>query len=1292
LSVAALVTAALVTCAMGDEASRLDCFSHADGATYFSLSLKPEVDVAPAGANDIVVLFDTSASQTGEHREKALAALKSLLGNLTADDRVHLMASDLNAVPMNESFVAPDSPAMAEAIAKLEARVPLGATDMQESLAGAASSLADSAANPKAIIYIGDGVSKANLLGTEKFQRMVAPLVDGRIAVSSYPVGPQLELRLLGAIAANTGGRMIGGPVDVEPEAAGSQLASAARATVFWPEQEEVDLAGELQVFPTRTPPLRSDRDTILIGKYEGRHEGPIEVSLTAQTHDGEKSLKWTVMPTEPAKSNDFLVKLVDTAAKDGGLGLPLVDSAALASLRNEIITGGYNLGQLALQALNSNDLDKAQKLAQGALKQEPESAEAKSILRVVARRRAGDETAPAEDTLNMTGPAEDDSAADAAAPFSSDGAFIDAVDRTRKIIQEQVSAEVVNTVNQARGSMSQNPQAAIQSIKQQMENVRRVTDLEPDVRSQLLDQLQAALRTAQNRSEIVEQQRQEHLEGLASAKERELLNEGLQRKQQKIRQLMERFNSLMEEKRFTLAEDAAAAQAMELDNRNPVPIAATITAAQTGALYEGIVLRKLRHRRILDTLYSVEKAYVPFNDDEPILYPDAEVWRDLTERRVREYRAMDLASRGDAEKRIFEALDQPTTLDFVEEPLQGVVDFWKEEHGINIKIDTRALEDLNLGTDEPITETFDGISLRSAMRMILRPLELNFMVEDEVLKITTQDVVDTNLTTKVYPVGDLVIPIISMGGMGGMGGGMMGGMGGGMMGGMGGGMGGGMMGGMGGGMGGMGGRGGGMMGGMGGGMFNVPPNLIPNNLLPNPGAGGFKAFSVPDELSLTGSGEKAEVAAKPEEKFRKIEIEVADDADPETVWNEHFANHQESPEAVRDAVRRLMSAKKFDHVIALTNAALRHGEKQTWMYEVMTLAMQAAERPKAEIERAVTSALDFCDTPLDMMYIASYMERIGLEQRSLSIYQQVAELVPWRPEPYVHGLRVARAIDDLEGIKWATAGIISRAWTGDRAEVWDTGIRVAKTKLEELRAQKRFDEADQFEAVLDEAMVRDCLIRVSWTGTADVDMIVEEPSGSICSHRNPRTTAGGTMTEDSFSKSDEESSGSLSEMYVCPKAFAGTYRVLLRRVWGHLTAGKVTVEFYANHGTEQEKVLRKTIELGDKDALVIFALNEGRRTEPVEEQQIANAAADQLRMHEHIVAQRHHVLAQQLASGVDTGSMAGLMRSRQNMGGLSPLFVRGGSVGYQPVIEVLPEGTMMSTMAVISADRRRRQ
>ncbi len=117
---------------------------------------------------------------------------------------------------------------------------------------------------------------------------------------------------------------------------------------------------------------------------------------------------------------------------------------------------------------------------------------------------------------------------------------------------------------------------------------------------------------------------------------------------------------------------------------------------------------------------------------------------------------------------------------------------------------------------------SFPGIKLRNLFKLLLEQLTspLTYVIEDEVLKITTVDKANEKLSIRMYPVGDLIMGPQQLqalagrgGGTGGRGGSGGGGMGGGGMGG--GGMGGGGMGG--------GGMGGGGMGG-GGGMFSVPP------------------------------------------------------------------------------------------------------------------------------------------------------------------------------------------------------------------------------------------------------------------------------------------------------------------------------------------------------------------------------------------------------------------------------------------------------------------------------------
>ncbi len=47
------------------------------------------------------------------------------------------------------------------------------------------------------------------------------------------------------------------------------------------------------------------------------------------------------------------------------------------------------------------------------------------------------------------------------------------------------------------------------------------------------------------------------------------------------------------------------------------------------------MALRVEREKGVIDTLMQVEKSLVPFPDDPPIVYPDAELWQQLTARRT---------------------------------------------------------------------------------------------------------------------------------------------------------------------------------------------------------------------------------------------------------------------------------------------------------------------------------------------------------------------------------------------------------------------------------------------------------------------------------------------------------------------------------------------------------------------------------------------------------------------------------------------------------------------------------
>jgi hypothetical protein len=84
-------------------------------------------------------------------------------------------------------------------------------------------------------------------------------------------------------------------------------------------------------------------------------------------------------------------------------------------------------------------------------------------------------------------------------------------------------------------------------------------------------------------------------------------------------------------------------------------------------------------------------------------------------------------------------ALDQVTDVKFIEKPFSGVFDDLKQRHAIEIQLDIRALDDANIPRDTPVTCSIKGVTLRSALNLMLDKLDLTYLVQDGVLKITTK-------------------------------------------------------------------------------------------------------------------------------------------------------------------------------------------------------------------------------------------------------------------------------------------------------------------------------------------------------------------------------------------------------------------------------------------------------------------------------------------------------------------------------------------------------------------------
>ncbi len=110
------------------------------------------------------------------------------------------------------------------------------------------------------------------------------------------------------------------------------------------------------------------------------------------------------------------------------------------------------------------------------------------------------------------------------------------------------------------------------------------------------------------------------------------------------------------------------------------------------------------------------------------------------------------------ADAAINQKLDQEIDLATEKLPLNEFADLLSKKTGLSIQLDHKALEAAGVGFDTPISRHLSKVSARSALRLVLKQLGLTFMIQDEVLLITTFEEANNKLQVRIYPVRDLIV------------------------------------------------------------------------------------------------------------------------------------------------------------------------------------------------------------------------------------------------------------------------------------------------------------------------------------------------------------------------------------------------------------------------------------------------------------------------------------------------------------------------------------------------------
>jgi general secretion pathway protein D len=324
---------------------------------------------------------------------------------------------------------------------------------------------------------------------------------------------------------------------------------------------------------------------------------------------------------------------------------------------------------------------------------------------------------------------------------------------RYQKLLRE-VSAER----EAAQKLANDDPRKALQNLRDLRERVAGA-ELDPAARKQLLTILDRSNKELeayieQNRGDIELRERNSEVKAELQ-RSREMTVET----QNKLAELVEQFNQLMDENRYAEAE-VLAKQARELAPESSIAEMLTWKSHFAKNVAGQMSLKDQAERGFIGAMEAIDESKIPIDDRNPFQFGDVKTWNALTRDRRRLMQEFD-RKLSPAEMDIDRSLGKQVEVNFEERPLSEVLDTLSKMAGINIHLDPQGLHAEAVTSDTPVTlKLTNPVSLKSALNLVLGQLRLSYVIENEVLLITSKDTRDSHTYQKVYYVADLVTPI----------------------------------------------------------------------------------------------------------------------------------------------------------------------------------------------------------------------------------------------------------------------------------------------------------------------------------------------------------------------------------------------------------------------------------------------------------------------------------------------------------------------------------------------------
>ncbi|HEY1379292.1 MAG TPA: hypothetical protein VGF55_20990 [Gemmataceae bacterium] len=230
------------------------------------------------------------------------------------------------------------------------------------------------------------------------------------------------------------------------------------------------------------------------------------------------------------------------------------------------------------------------------------------------------------------------------------------------------------------------------------------------------------------------------------------------QKKQQQVKDLMKQFNTLYKEGKYVEAE-MAASKAHELDPDDPSSEAAMQLAKIHGGLTTYEEVRARKENMFLNSMNQAEDPGPAVDSNHPVILDKPRL--EIARGREKDKNGVNVMRNMSAkDKEIQSKLLKPVQVNFHNVPLRQAVDDLRSMTGMNIHLETQSLAAEAINAEQPVSLKADNVSLKSALKVLLDQAHLTYVIQDEMLKVTTERAARGKLVQRVYSVADLVIPV----------------------------------------------------------------------------------------------------------------------------------------------------------------------------------------------------------------------------------------------------------------------------------------------------------------------------------------------------------------------------------------------------------------------------------------------------------------------------------------------------------------------------------------------------